>query len=165
MHSAQCQCYPGYTGNPSLRCERIECNVDNDCPHDRMCQNHHCINPCSDVVSPPCAPNAVCYSRNHQAGCRCPEHMPLGDPLAYCQRTPPATVASPECEKDYQCPSQEACINNKCRNPCIELSPCTPSSMCSVSDTTPVRTMVCTCPEGWISDNDGECKPGEHYLL
>ncbi|CAH1404987.1 unnamed protein product [Nezara viridula] len=158
-HAAQCKCNVGYRGNPLVRCERIECSVDSDCSEDRLCRDHHCINPCQDQINPTCAHNAICYVRNHQASCRCPDWMPLGDPLSYCQRVPPVSVPTVECEKDVECPSQLACINNKCLNPCVELSPCTPSSMCSVFDSTPVRTMVCTCPEGWVPDNDGECKP------
>lgn len=124
-----------------------------------MCLNERCINPCSDVANPPCAVNALCYVRNHNAGCRCPEHLPLGNPLSFCERSPPIE-SEPECRHDTDCPSQLACINNECTNPCIALSPCSTSARCSVLDTMPVRTMICTCPEGWVPNSEGECKPG-----
>uniref|UniRef100_A0A8D8TXE6 Neurogenic locus notch homolog protein 1 n=1 Tax=Cacopsylla melanoneura TaxID=428564 RepID=A0A8D8TXE6_9HEMI len=157
-HRAMCRCPVGYIGSAYERCERVECQVDTDCPLDKTCQNTHCVNPCTDAISPPCANNALCYVRNHLASCRCPEHTPLGNPLTYCERTPLASP-EPECRLDRDCPSQHACINSQCVNPCIELSPCARSARCEVLDSLPVRTMVCTCPEGWVPDNYGECKP------
>ncbi|BES97160.1 PTI [Nesidiocoris tenuis] len=158
-HRAQCRCYPGYQGNANIRCDHVECNVDADCPSSRTCLEHRCINPCTDLVQPPCASNAICFVRNHIAGCRCPESEPLGNPMSYCHRLPPPRPNAPECEHDVDCPSKQACIKNSCRNPCDELAPCSQSAMCSVSDTVPVRTMVCTCPTGWAPDEAGECKP------
>lgn len=114
------------------------------------------MDPCSSIARPPCAPNAICYAQNHAAACICPPHMPEGNPISYCM--PPALVAGkPECELDIDCPSKLACIRNTCVNPCVELSPCHKSAHCSVLDTIPVRTMICTCPEGWVPNEAGEC--------
>lgn len=118
---------------------------------------HHCIDPCSPAADPPCARNALCFSQNHAAICICPPHLPNGNPLAYCE--PPPVFEKPECELDVDCPSKLACIKNKCVNPCLELSPCPKTSSCSVLDTVPVRTMICTCPEGWVPNALGECTP------
>lgn len=156
-----CRCYPGYQGNPNIRCSYVECNVDADCSPDHNCLDHRCMNPCTDVINPPCASNAICYVRNHMAGCRCPEGMPLGNPMSYCYKQPPPYPSGPECEHDADCPSRQACIKNTCKNPCTELTPCSSSAMCSVSDTLPVRTMVCTCPTGWVPNEEGECKPSK----
>lgn len=164
-HRAKCRCLPGFIGSPMVRCDRVECSVDADCPSDRTCLHHRCLNPCVDVPSSPCAQNAICFVKNHVAACRCPEYAPLGNPLAYCHRPPPATPAAPECERDVDCPTKQACIKNSCRNPCAELSPCASTAMCNTFDTTPLRTMVCTCPEGWVPDNEGECKAGKKILL
>lgn len=158
-HRATCHCLPGYEGNPLVRCARVECRIDADCPQDRACVDQHCVNPCDNPVNPPCAANALCYVRNHYAACRCPDHLPMGNPMAYCERRPVA-AAEPECRHDPECPSQLACIRNTCVNPCIALSPCAASSRCSVLDTMPVRTMICTCPDGWVPNNEGECRPG-----
>ncbi|KAJ8890112.1 hypothetical protein PR048_009619 [Dryococelus australis] len=158
-HRAACRCTPGYEGNPFERCERVECHVDGDCPSDHACLERHCINPCLMAREPVCAPNAICYVQNHAAGCRCPEYLPMGNPTAFCERSPPAQPAEPECRIDVDCPTQQACISNKCVNPCKELAPCSPTARCSVLDTVPVRTMICTCPEGWVPNTDGECRP------
>ncbi|RZF34371.1 hypothetical protein LSTR_LSTR008910 [Laodelphax striatellus] len=157
-HRSNCRCRPGYSGNPLLQCEQIECRIDADCPQDRTCLNEKCVNPCVDVANAPCAVNAHCYVRNHNAGCRCPPHAPLGNPLSYCERAPPPDT-EPECRHDTDCPSQLACIDNACTNPCVALGPCSASARCSVLDTMPVRTMICTCPEGWVPNSEGECKP------
>lgn len=117
-----------------------------------------CIDPCSSIANPPCAQNALCYVQNHMAACRCPEYLPNGNPYSYCERTP-VIPNEPECRRDTECPSQLACIDNKCVNPCDKLSPCATTAHCSVLDTTPVRTMICTCPDGWVPNDDSECRP------
>lgn len=158
-HRAACKCPPGYKGDPFVRCEPVECQIDADCPQDRMCIEQQCINPCTDIANPPCAANAICYVRNHATGCRCPDHLPIGNPLTYCERAPPPTPAEPECRIDANCPSQRACIKEHCINPCVALAPCTSTARCSVLDSVPVRTLTCTCPDGWIPNKEGECKP------
>lgn len=155
-HRASCRCPPGYEGNPFTRCERIECQSDNDCPNTRMCLEQRCVDPCSSIANPVCAQNAICRSQNHRALCICPPHLPVGNPLSYCE-APIKIEDKPECEFDVDCPSKLACIRNICVNPCKELSPCHPSAHCSVLDTIPVRTMICTCPEGWVPDENGQC--------
>lgn len=160
-HQASCRCGPGFNGNPEILCERAECNSDFDCPHNLACENMRCVNPCADKS--PCAQNAICYVQNHAASCRCPEHLPEGNPFSYCekQRVVPGDTEIPECKKDIDCPSRLACIRNTCQNPCTVIRPCLENARCDVLDTTPVRTMTCTCPEGWITDSDGICRPGK----
>lgn len=149
-HRAACKCPSGYSGNPFDRCERVECHIDTDCPLDRTCIENHCVNPCSSIANPPCAHNAICLARNHGASCVCPDHLPEGDPLSYCEELA-------ECKIDADCPSKLACIKETCVNPCEKLSPCNRNAECSVVDTVPVRTMICTCPDGWVPNDDGEC--------
>ncbi|CAH1100710.1 unnamed protein product [Psylliodes chrysocephalus] len=156
-HRSTCRCLTGFEGNALSRCERVECHVDNDCPNNRACLQQRCVDPCSSIANPPCAQNAVCYVQNHVAGCLCPPHLPDGNPLSYC--SPRRIEGKSECDFDIDCPSKLACIKNECVNPCVSLSPCHPSAQCSVSDTTPVRTMICTCPEGWVPNENGECHP------
>uniref|UniRef100_A0A2S2QFK9 Neurogenic locus notch 2 n=1 Tax=Sipha flava TaxID=143950 RepID=A0A2S2QFK9_9HEMI len=157
-HRAACQCPPGFFGNPFEKCERTECTYDIDCPSDRMCFDQHCINPCTEQHSPPCASNAICFVRNHAVSCKCPENFPMGDPNTYCERLPPPLFGEPECKIDVDCASRLACIKEKCVNPCREIKPCSDSAMCTVLDSVPVRTMTCTCSEGWVLDEGGECK-------
>lgn len=154
-HRAQCRCPAGLIGNPQDRCIRVECRVDRDCPNNKTCRDQVCVNPCSNS---PCASNALCYVSDHSASCRCPEDLPEGDPRAFCYRTPP-TATGPECRLDVDCPSRLACISGSCTDPCRALKPCSESALCGVLDSVPVRTMVCTCPDGWVPDQRGECTP------
>lgn len=156
-HRSACRCPPSTRGNPYEHCEYIECNINDDCPNSRACVEHRCIDPCSPTADPPCAQNALCLPQNHAATCICPSHLSYGNPLTYCE--PPPLLEKPECELDVDCPSKLACIKNRCVNPCLELSPCPKTSSCSVVDTVPVRTMICTCPVGWVPNNQGECNP------
>lgn len=160
-HRAACKCPPGYQGDPFVRCAQVECHIDADCQEDRMCVSQRCVNPCVDSFNPPCASNAICYIRNHAVGCRCPDYLPIGNPLSYCERerTPQPSVPEPECRIDANCPSQLACINEHCVNPCSALIPCSPTAKCNVLDSVPLRTLTCMCPEGWIPNKEGECKP------
>ena len=159
-HRARCKCPSGYDGNPFEKCERVECQTNDDCPRDRACSNRRCVNPCSTFADPPCASNAICYVHDHAAACKCPDRFPEGNPLTYCERTP-LRPAEPECRSDTDCPSRLACIRNECLDPCRTLSPCSKSAMCGVLDSVPVRTMVCTCPEGYVPNNEGDCSPGK----
>lgn len=151
-HRATCRCPAGLEGDPFQRCVRVECHSDYDCATNQACVRNQCVNPCQDS---PCAQNAICQALQHRAVCRCPETMPLGNPYAYCERRP----VEPVCRDDGDCPSRLACIDSKCQNPCTILSPCASSAKCSVLDSVPVRTMVCECPESYVPDARGECKP------
>lgn len=149
-----CKCSPGLEGNPFERCERAECYSNTDCPYDHECQYKRCINICREKN--PCAPNAICTAQNHFAACHCPDYLSEGNPYTYCYQR---EVKEPvECEHDGECPNQRACINNHCVNPCEAIKPCTKASICTVHDTLPVRTMICSCPEKMIPDDNGECK-------
>lgn len=69
-HRAICECPPGLTGNPSTSCTVVACKADSECPVDKSCINHQCINPCTQKDD--CIPPAVCISYNHKATCSCP---------------------------------------------------------------------------------------------
>lgn len=146
-------------GNPEVLCERPECSSDYDCPANSACRNMRCVNPC--VSESPCARNAECFVSNHAATCRCPDHLPTGNPYSYCENK----RDQPECRKDMECPSRLACVNEKCVEPCPVIRPCMENAKCSVLDTVPVRTMVCTCPSGWFTDAEGICRPGKFWTI
>ncbi|KAB7496769.1 hypothetical protein Anas_09923 [Armadillidium nasatum] len=61
-------------------------------------------------------------------------------------------------DTDGDCPSQRACINETCVNPCHVLDPCDPSADCKVVDSLPVRTMICICIEGYIMGENDVCQ-------
>lgn len=148
---AECRCYSGYRGNPWDRCQVVGCRSNSDCPDDRACINGQCINPC--VYEHPCASQAECIVQNHLALCRCPQGK-VGNPYTTCR---PEIVA--ECKSDSDCPSVLACFNGKCKEPCGVLSPCNGPATCQATSSLPVRTMICVCPDGFISSGSGTCKP------
>ena len=80
----------------------------------------------------------------------------LGDPRVKC-----VPIPKPECVYDQDCGSQLACLGGTCQNPCLVFRPCYPSATCQVMDTLPVRTMVCICPDGYITTADGRCEFGK----
>ncbi len=127
----------------------MECNVNTDCSTNRACIQNHCMDPC--LFDNVCAPTAICSTANHIASCACPPGY-VGNPQVSCSpKGPPLPVETEEeCQIDSDCPSGRACLDHTCRNPCFELSPCASTAICSVVDTTPFRTMICSCREGWI---------------
>ena len=66
----------------------------------------------------------------------------------------------PECRVDENCPSQHACINERCQNPCRVNNPCIAGQECVVQDTLPTRTIACICPDGFLVGDGGECNKG-----
>lgn len=155
-HRSNCECLQDFIGNPYILCERPECTSDYECPQNRVCNNKRCVDPCLDRS--PCASNAICYVVAHTATCRCPENIPDGNPFSYCERHPAIGIDKPECQKDTDCPSRLACIDTTCVDPCATIKPCLENARCGVLDTVPVRTMICTCPDGWITDSNGFCQ-------
>lgn len=69
------------------------------------------------------------------------------------------------CVTDWDCPSGLACIQDKCQDPCVVLTPCDPSAECKVVDTVPWRTMVCICPNGYMAGQNLQCVKGKPELL
>ena len=71
-----------------------------------------------------------------------------------------AVEDDPECEVDRDCPSQMACIDTICQNPCRINNPCLGEQQCVVKDTLPTRSVACVCPDGSLFGNNGQCKTG-----
>lgn len=154
-HRAQCECLPGYRGNPQIECARPECTSDFECPYHLACVNEKCRDPCN------CGEGALCRVDNHRPTCKCPPGY-TGDPGVRC------TIIvrdEPECRMDGDCPSKLACFSGFCKNPCYETKPCAEHASCSVVDTLPLRTMVCTCDPGYVGDAEVQCKLGKFLLL
>lgn len=154
-HKARCHCYDGYRGNPLLACERPECTRNDECSYNLACQNERCVDPCQ------CAPSAQCIVNNHIPSCRCPPGY-TGNPATSCNIVP--LKPEPQCRMDADCPSKHACFSGNCKNPCFETKPCGLNAVCSVEDTLPLRTMVCTCNEGYIKVAEKECKLGIYFI-
>lgn len=58
-----------------------ECDTDAECPDNKACNQHQCINPCENGL--PCGKNAQCTATGHRAVCKCPTGWG-GDPSTEC---------------------------------------------------------------------------------
>ena len=63
----------------------------------------------------------------------------------------------PGCKEDRECPSREACFSGECENPCGVIKPCALNANCEVYSSLPLRTMSCTCTEGFTGKGDVRC--------
>jgi hypothetical protein len=91
----------------------------------------------------PCGSNAVCREQNGAGSCTClPDYM--GNPYEACR---------PECVLNSDCPSNRACIHNKCQDPCP--GTCGTNADCQVVNHLP----SCTCRLGYTGDPFRSCRP------
>jgi len=99
--------------------------------------------PYRDPCNPsPCGPYSQCRDFNGSPSCSC---------LSSYIGAPPN--CKPECLINSECPSNQACINEKCRDPCP--GSCGTQANCFVINHTP----VCTCPDGLTGDPFTNCYP------
>lgn len=97
------------------------------------------VNPCQPS---PCGANSQCREVNTQAVCSClPNYI----------GTPPA--CRPECLSSSECPSDKACINQKCKDPCP--GTCGINAKCRVNNHSP----ICSCKKGYVGDPFTRCNP------
>lgn len=96
-------------------------------------------NPC---VPSPCGPNSECRNVNGQASCACRTSF-IGSP----------PNCRPECTINPECPSNLACLQSKCRDPCP--GSCGIDAQCAVVNHTP----MCTCPERFRGNPFERCIP------
>ena len=90
------------------------------------------------VVSQPCNPSP-CGS---YADCR-----PVnGQPICSCLPGYYGTPCRPECVASSDCPSNKACVNQKCVDPCP--GTCGSGANCVIKDHNP----ICSCPNGLTGD-------------
>lgn len=59
----------------------------------------------------------------------------------------------PECTINAECPSNKACMTEKCRDPCP--GSCGANARCNVINHIP----ICTCPDGYTGDPFSNCYP------
>lgn len=95
------------------------------------------IDPCQPS---PCGPNAQCQVKNNSPSCSClPEF--IGSP----------PNCRPECVSNSECPSDRACLNRKCADPCP--GSCAINAECRVVSHTP----MCVCMSGYQGDPFTQC--------
>lgn len=133
-HIPTCSCLPGYEGDPFISCrpiKRIETPKQ----------------PCNPS---PCGPNSICKINNEIAVCSCQTGF-IGSPPG----------CKPECVVSAECQLTQACLNNKCKDPCP--GTCGINAKCQVINHNP----ICSCTEGFTGDPFTRCylKPGKINLF
>lgn len=88
----------------------------------------------------PCGPNAKCQMIGGSPACSCLENF-IGIP----------PNCRPECVLNEECSSHEACINQKCKDPCP--GSCGFEAKCHVLNHVP----ICTCNDGYTGDPFVRC--------
>lgn len=105
------------------------------------------VNPCQPS---PCGPNALCKVIGESPSCSClPEFV----------GSPPS--CRPECVSNSECPTNLACINQKCKDPCP--GSCGYNADCKVVS----HALMCSCPFGQTGDPFTSCNPikGKLYFI
>jgi hypothetical protein len=98
----------------------------------------------------PCGINAICRERDHAAACICKPGY-FGDPYVSCQL---------ECLMNSHCALTQACVRNKCVNPCNDM--CTDgNSECSVIN----HRVSCSCKQGYTGNPFDRCTPIPSKIL
>lgn len=172
LHKPRCSCPQCYIGmphtacHPDLKCDRlsprpapnIDCSHDSDCPESLSChsQTGECRDPClSSQYS--CEVNKRCQVRNHRPMCVC-KHGFVVNELGELTCAPDTLT----CARDFDCPSNAACVNGKCQNPCNvrKKKPCPDDKTCDVLDHRPVCICTQNCnPSLSICLRDSGCSP------
>lgn len=129
-HSPICTCVERFTGDPFSRCYAFEPNVPVEYEKPK--------NPC---FPSPCGPFSECRDIGGIPSCICQPNY-IGAPPG----------CRPECTINADCPSDLACINKKCQDPCP--GSCGLNAQCTVKKHTP----ICTCIENYVGDAFTECK-------
>lgn len=138
-HTPNCICSVGFTGDPFTQCVPVQ----QDPPREQT-------SPC---VPSPCGSNAVCREQNGAGSCTCLEDY-FGNPYEGCR---------PECVLNSDCPSNRACINSKCKDPCP--GTCGQNADCQVVNHLP----SCTCLVGYEGDPFRYCnivqRERKHFFI
>jgi hypothetical protein len=96
----------------------------------------------------PCGPNSQCREINDQAVCSCVPGF-IGSPPS----------CRPECITSSECGQNEACVNQKCRDPCP--GTCGVGAKCNVINHNP----ICSCPPRYTGDPFSRCYPERKLAL
>lgn len=94
-------------------------------------------NPCNPS---PCGPNSQCREVNTQAACSCVPGF-IGSP----------PTCRPECVTSSECALNQACVNQKCIDPCR--GQCGIGALCQVVNHNP----ICSCPPTFTGDAFTRC--------
>lgn len=101
------------------------------------------IGPSRDInacIPSPCGPNSECREVENRAACSCLPGM-FGAPPS----------CRPECVIHQDCPSNRACIAQRCEDPCV--GACGFNAVCTSQNHRP----ICSCIEGHEGDPYAGC--------
>lgn len=157
-HNPICSCRPGMIGDPFVRCyPQPRKKISHDCGNFRYSYCYFLQNftylaqtpPVKDVqvyrdpcVPSPCGPFSQCRNQYDTPSCSCLPNY-IGSP----------PNCRPECTINADCPSSQACINEKCRDPCP--GACGINTECTVINHIP----NCKCQLGYVGDAFVACQP------
>lgn len=148
-HTPMCTCPEGYTGDPFRNCIPKPVLRKYFLIYHRYLyyETYPFVAPRPvDLCNPsPCGPNAQC----NNGTCTCLQEY-FGDPYRDCR---------PECVLNQDCPNNKACVNNKCKDPCIGV--CGQYAECFVVNHIP----TCTCVQGYSGDPFSFCRKFDRKLL
>lgn len=126
-----CSCPQDYIGDPFKFCQMKP-------PGTKPAE----ADPCNPS---PCGANALCDN----GICTClPEYQ--GDPYRNCR---------PECILNNDCPRNQACVRNKCKDPC--LGTCGQNAECNVINHIP----MCSCLKGFSGNAFVICQQIQRKLI
>lgn len=92
-----------------------------------------------------CGESAMCHLVKGMAACSC---------LPGFSGSPPNCMLNNICKNSDECDVNEACIGEKCMNPC-EMNICGVNAFCHVSNHSP----MCSCAIGYTGNPFKGCKP------
>lgn len=172
LHKPRCSCPQCYIGMPHTACHpdskcdtlnpkptpSIGCSSDYDCPESLSChsQTGECRDPCLSSRYT-CEVNKRCQVRNHKPMCVCKYGFVVNE-IGELTCAPDTLT----CSRDFDCPSNAACVNGKCQNPCNVRNkrPCPADKTCDVLDHRPVCICTKNCnPSLSICLRDSGCSP------
>jgi len=127
-HHPICSCLPDYEGDPFRNCQKKPATIIPP------------IQPTDPCFPNPCGPNSAC--------------RPLGStPMCSCnpgyQGSPPN--CRPECVINDECPKTQACVQQKCKEPCD--GACGLNADCTVRN----HVAICKCRPGYDGDPFRQC--------
>lgn len=149
-HTPNCICQPGFIGDPFRQCSPQPSNTSLPFLPQALDLRlvflflakvvQETLSPCKPS---PCGANAECREQHGAGACVClPDYF--GNPYEGCR---------PECVLSSDCPSDKACIQSKCQDPCP--GTCGQNALCQVINHLP----SCTCVQGFTGDPFRYCTP------
>lgn len=141
-----CTCFDGYIGNAFVLCNKAPGKLFYIFEKHAN-QYNFSVRPINICTPSPCGPNSQCREINGQPVCSCAPGF-IGSP----------PTCRPECITSSECPLNEACVNQKCINPCA--GTCGLNSLCNVVNHNP----ICSCPIQMIGDPFTRCIPKRKTL-